>query len=903
MTSENNATPASASHPKQRITPRALLEAKRLSDPKIHPDGHRVAFVVTEADFDESRWVSHVWLTEWLPEEAGEGEPAPPKGEKRAEGASDEEAGEHDPTRQLTFSHEGEAHPRWSPDGAYLGFLSARPDPTAPSSDEDDEEEPKDQIWVLPVDGGEARRVTNAKEGVMDYTWTPDSRAIVYLAPEPRPRPIESVRKEDRERRKIDPVVEHDDRLRRQFWRVDVEERKPKLLFTGDYGIEEFALSPDGERLCYTTNYTGEWNDYHLLDLWLLDLKDGATFKLVERAGGKYHPRWSPDGKTVAFLSWFDPELSYSRESLFGAEAPASLSALPSGSPSVRIRPLSPEWLDYDLTEFLWSPHDRAIYARAAVGTGDEIYRLDGEAVALKLDGAAERQGLERDAESGALVYVQESATALPEIFLREEQGGVHQLTKLNAEFAETYLLPRQEVVTWTSPDGMTIEGVLTYPLDYEEGTRAPLIAQIHGGPKGRATNTLRDYYLAAVWSAEGYAVLQPNFRGSAGYGNAVAVANRRDLGGGDFADIMAGIDRCIAQGLADPARLGIMGGSYGGYMTNWAIGHTDRFKAAVSMFGIFHLQTDYSNSDLSRWDNDYLGAYYWEDPEIYRRLSPGSYIENIKTPTLIIHGDDDNNTFISNSKELYQALRHRGVTAQFVHYPREGHGLREPNHKLDEIRRSLAWMDRYVRHGGQNPGVYRIGDRVPSPDGLLELCVTRAEVVTFPGQPPAKSAESDAAEREMAFLEVALTLQHGDSRRAASPLTLSLADLRLEVREQATGTGEWAAGTEGRTLGQQATGNSSSPMPNSLHPTPYTLHPVGIPLDAPGGKALVEGDNLRIRRQPDEETGQLAFACAVVFRVVKAGGDGLLRVGDFPPVALAWAGDEKEREKEDAAD
>src|SRR5262249_22665098 len=153
----------------------------------------------TEADFDESRWVSHIWLTEWLPDESGEGESAPLKGEEPASGASDEGAEGHDPTRQLTFSHEGETHPRWSPDGAYLGFLSARPDPTIPSSEDDDEEEPKEQVWALPVDGGEARRVTNAKEGVMAYAWTPDSRAIVYLAPEPRPRPIESVRKEDRE--------------------------------------------------------------------------------------------------------------------------------------------------------------------------------------------------------------------------------------------------------------------------------------------------------------------------------------------------------------------------------------------------------------------------------------------------------------------------------------------------------------------------------------------------------------------------------------------------------------------------------------------------------------------------------------------------------------------------------
>src|SRR5579884_64333 len=339
---------------KQRITPRALLEAKRLSEPKIHPDGRHVVFVVTEADFDESRWVSHLWLTEWPAPEEGmpEGTEAsesrmvtdgtedtdkatPPRDasfvtERQEEGPESvssviqtEEKNEH--ARQLTFSYDGETRPRWSPDGRYLAFLSARPDESEPpeEDEEDEEDEPKQQLWVLPAEAGEARKITSAKEGVLDYAWTPDGSALIYLAPEPRPRPIESVRKEERSRRKLDPVVEQEDRLRRQFWRVDVEERKPKLLYTGDYGIDDFALSPDGERIGFVTNYTGEWNDYHKVDLWILNLADGKAFQLLERRGGKYRLRWSPDGTQIAFLSWLDPQLSYSRESLFVADVPA----------------------------------------------------------------------------------------------------------------------------------------------------------------------------------------------------------------------------------------------------------------------------------------------------------------------------------------------------------------------------------------------------------------------------------------------------------------------------------------------------------------------------------------------------------------------------------------------------
>ncbi len=1044
--SDSNTPKPKITRPKQRITARALLDIKRPSDPQIHPDGQRVAFVVTEADFDESRYVSHLWLTEHLLPEADEeaeddDNNAPPRlGGKNApaapttkttvgggttkqeasagaegEPASDAAPPEHDPTRQLTFSGDGETQPRWSPDGRYLAFLSSRLDETEPVSDDDDV--PTDQVWILPIDGGEARKLTSAKEGVLDYAWVQDSETIVYLASEPRPRPLESLRKDERARRKIDPIVEQDDRLRRQLWRMGVDDSKPKLLYGGDYGLAEFAVSPDGQTLAFTTNYTGEGNDYHLADLYVRYLESGKTCKLIAREGGKYHLRWSPDSRQLAFLSWYDPQLSYSRECVFVADVPPASApnlsdlseAYGTDAPGITSCRLLFD-LDYDIGVFEWAHREEpeetedaeqnsdtqgakgkntpdgyadassglevqevgAVlrlacndtapaqetntdtlvlgYALAAVRTGAELYSIHADNTGANSTGETgtqtrllahtepaskdtnkdtnqnepleptaanapliERQDMARDPGSDALVYVQESATFLPEIALRDPDGVVHILTKLNKDFTDSYLLPRQEVVSWTTEDGLTIEGVLTYPAEgQEKGERRkekgnagedmvdaanseanhadsppfllspfsfPLIVQIHGGPKGRSANTLQNYSMAPVWASEGYAVLRPNFRGSEGYGNAFAIANRRDLGGGDFRDIMAGVDHVIKMGVADGERLGVMGGSYGGYMTNWVIGHTDRFKGAVSMFGIFHLQTDYSNSELSRWENDYLGGYYWQDPEIYRRLSPGSYVEAIKTPTLIIHGDDDTNTFISNSKELYQALRHRGVAAQFVHYPREGHGVREPNHKLDEVRRCLAWMDKHVRHAGQNPTAFRIGDRVPDPAGAMELNVQRAEIATFTGQPKPKaqdkstqSAGTDAANPAApVLLEVAFTLHHLDTRRPASALTFDLSNVRLEPRA-------------GRGASDSA---------------PAFLLPIGVPLDTLGGKVLIEGDNLRTTQQPDPDTGQLAFGCAVVFRVTQDGGEGLLRVADFPPVTVQWSSDDDDEDEE----
>lgn len=843
-----------SSRSRQRFTPRTLLEVKRISDPVFSPDGLRIAFVVTEADFEDSRNVSHIWITETALPETEHGEQS-----------AVDDADEIFPPRQMTFSHDGEHLPKWSPDGKYLAFLSSRIDESEPIPEDDEEDEPSDQIWLLPVDGGEARKATSAKEGVVEYEWTPDSDELIFLTPEPRPQPIESVRKAEREHCKIDPVVEHDEKQRKQFWRVEAEERKSHLIVTLDYGVLEFALSPDGARLCYATNYSGEWNDYHRVDIWLLELESKSKWLLCDRFGSKYNLRWSPDGASIAFLSWFDPQLSYSRESLF--QVPCTVDG-----GVVEPLLLTPPEFDLDISEFEWSHDENRIYAVAASGTGSEIVIIcpqHAEKVAFGKPG--ERSSLGLNLEGALFAFVEETFENFPELKLHQSDNVVRNLTKLNSHLSESVLLPIQEVLQWQSGDGLAIEGVLTYPIGYQKGEKYPLIVQIHGGPKSRSTNTLRSYGMPPVWSSEGYMVLQPNFRGSEGYGNAFAIANRRDLGGGDYEDIMAGVDTLIERGLADPDRMGVMGGSYGGYMTNWIIGHTDRFRAAISMFGIFHLTTDYSNSDLSRWANDYMGAYYWEDPEVYSRLSPGTFLESMNTPTLIIHGDDDDNTYISNSKEMYQALRHRGVTTQFVHYPREKHGIREPNHRLDEIRRSLAWMDRFVLGGDGPGGRYRVGDKVPSINGSLELLVIKAEISHFLGHHEDKKPEGKSAIDQTSFLEIAFTIHNQESSDDHPPFVLALDDIQL------------------------------TPETENLIDNPgEILTPIGVPLDLPGAKMLVEGAHLHIHAATNPETKRLSLACSVVFRVTSSSGESILRIPDFPSVKLQWSRSTNENEDEE---
>lgn len=801
---------------RQRLSLRALLETKVPHSPSVSPEGTRVVFVVAESDFEESRVTAHLWMV-------GLTDPRP---------------------RQLTYSWEGEREPLWSPDGCWIAFLSARPDMTEPPPLEEEEEGPREQLWVIPADGGEARRLTKAREGVRSFRWTPDSEALIFLAPESRPQALQYAR-DDARKRKADACVEQEDKLRRQFWEVDLEDRKPELLFTGDFGIAEFDLSPDGKRIVFNTNYTGDANDYHQYDLFAMEIEQGEPRKLIERAGGQFAPRWSPDGRQIAFLAPLDPALSYSQECPWVVDEAG-------GEPRNRFAGLR-----YDAHSLVWRAGAGGLCAVAADGTADRIVRLLPDGLADVPLGESPTCVLDADVSSaGVIVAALESVAASPDLYVLQPDGSRQRLTEMGKALEEDYLLPRQEVVRWRSGE-WEIEGVLTHPSGARDDAALPLVIQVHGGPKGRATNTLRSYHEHAVWAAEGYRVLRPNYRGSEGYGNAFSIANRRDLGGGDFADIMAGVDLLVERGLADPARIGIMGGSYGGYMTNWAITQTDRFAAAISMFGIFSLVSDYSNSEISRWEPDYMGAHYWDDPAIYRERSPATYLDRIKTPVLIVHGESDTNTFISNSREMYRALRDRGAAVEFVHYPREGHGLREPAHRLDEMRRCLAWFDRYLRRPAEGTAAGRIGDRIDH-EGY-ELHVLRAEDVECAGW------DRD----EGRLLEV--TIAVGSLEPVEESWGFALAEVAL------------------------------------AHADEGACDLAGVVADAGGGKTLVRGGELTIVAHPDPDTGRVSFAVAAGFRIPERGGDFVLTVDGFPPVALGLGekpppGEEEQPEEEPPA-
>jgi hypothetical protein len=315
----------------------------------------------------------------------------------------------------------------------------------------------------------------------------------------------------------------------------------------------------------------------------------------------------------------------------------------------------------------------------------------------------------------------------------------------------------------------------------------------------------------------------------------------------------MAGVDWAIAEGIADGDRVGIIGSSYGGYLVNWAIARTKRFKAAVSEFGIFSLFTDFSNSEAPRWEAEYLGGAYWEVPEEYHRRSPSTYAKDIETPVLILHGDADPNTFIANSQELYNALRLQGKTAQFVRYPGEGHGFYEPMHRIDEMRRCLAWFEKYLTGSGEPP-VYRVGDAVEQ-DGW-ELTVTSAEVEAYSG----------TGEKKQRHVEVQFVVR--DKSEARRSISVVPADMALSRGD--------AAGRKTR--------------------------PAGLPIDVLGQKSLAEGQGWQFRFEPGKDEHGLTAAIAVAFRIADGGGAYAFTLKDFPPVvfdvAPADQDDEKDKDK-----
>ena len=562
--------------------------------------------------------------------------------------------------RQFTFSSKTEGNPRWSPDRKQLAFLSDRSD--------------FQQVYLLGAHAGEARALTVGKRSVQSFEWSPDGTRIAFLATDPRTEAEEKQSADKDDAR----VVDQDDKHTR-LWIQPLDSGPARAVTPAGWHVGQLRWVPSGDQLVVMATDHPEsdrWTDRFLL----VSAADGQSRELVAPRGPFGDPLIAPDGRTLYYVG----------ARVDGPE-PHDLMALPlaGGGP----RNLTANGLDRPVERIEWQPGG-ALLALVSLGFRNAILALSEEGSRrdlppLDLDVAAFAV-----AGSGTIALVGQSATRPPELFLWDARGAPRQVTHLNAAW-DRVTLGKVERYRYQSFDGLEIEAALLTPPGYDGKTRLPLVALIHGGPTGSWRDAIEPW--GQLLAARGYAVFYPNVRGSTGYGQKFIEMNRADWGGGDFKDVMAGVDALIARGVADPDRLGIGGWSYGGYMAEWAITQTRRFKAAVSGAGMANLISEFGTEAGPAYDEWFYGLPY-ERPEGFLKSSPFMYLKNARTPTLILQGEADRTDPLGQSQELYRGLKRYGVEAELVVYPREPHGLREEKHLLDRLNRIVAWYDRYLK-------------------------------------------------------------------------------------------------------------------------------------------------------------------------------------------------------------
>lgn len=630
---------------KKLLTALDLMKIANVGAPRISPDGTRIVYAVSETRMEKDKeWKTVTQL--WVASLAG-GKP-----------------------RQYTRGDKNATFAEWSPDGTMIAFLSDR------------EKDGERQVWMMMADGGEAWAVTSHKGGVSGYRFAPDGKRLLLTATD-QP----SKDEEDRKKVKDDPLVIDRDIKMSHLWLFDIEKKDEKRLTEGEFTISDPQWSPDGTRVTYTTRPTPKADDGGLSDVWVLTVANGEKKKIEETQASSDTARWSPDGKWIAFTGNRNPNEGVSVTYLYlvpaGGGAPREITATS----------------DLNVGTPVWSRDGKMIYFSSNVLQANEVFSVDVSSGAVKQvtqrGGSISISEMSRDGKTfvGTTSLKKQPA----ETYAWTIQGGsFRQISDHNA-WLKDYSLAESEVVKWKSKDGTEIEGVLTKPVGYEAGKKVPFLLNPHGGPTGASLNTFAGS--VQVLAANGFAVLQPNFRGSTGKGLAFAAANRNTWGIGDYEDCMTGVDAMIAAGIADPDRLGAYGWSYGGYMTFWILTQTDRFKAVSPGAGLTNIYSMYSQNDIQR----YLRWFYsdkapWDATDLYWDRSPMKYVKNVKTPTMILHGQVDTRVPLAQAQEFYMALKEMNVPVEFVVYPREGHGFNEPRHLVDRVRRYVKFFAKYLK-------------------------------------------------------------------------------------------------------------------------------------------------------------------------------------------------------------
>jgi dipeptidyl aminopeptidase/acylaminoacyl peptidase len=578
--------------------------------------------------------------------------------------------------------------------------------------------------------------VTDAKGGVVSFRWSPDGKDIAYVATDPVPD-----EREKKAKRKDDARVVDDEIKRDRLYVTNVAsaagKREGRELTCGNYHIlgqdgPGFDWSPDGRAIVFAHAPTSKADDWTAGDIAVVETGSGKIRPLAHTRRAEYSPYYAPDGRQIAYVATDDPPTWAFDSAIYVMPAEG-------GTP----RKLADSF-DHRPELLGWSADGRQLWFRENRGTTTRLYRLP-------LEGTPEAQGFDEGVVSEASLNPTRSAIGfsyqtasrpVEAYFLDADHPRPVKASAANGDLPKKPL-GRTEEVRWKSEDGKEIEGLLTYPVGYQSGKKYPLLLIIHGGPAGVFTRTFiascvvatsggrhaTSAYPVAAFASSGYAVLRCNVRGSSGYGKDFRYSNLNDWGGGDFRDLIAGVDHLIAKGIADPARLGVMGWSYGGYMTAWVIGHTRRFKAASVGAGVTDLVSFPGTADIASFLPSYFGGEPWDQAHAYRDRSPINHIKGASTPTLIQHGEDDERVPIGQGYELYSALKRQDCPVTMVVYPRSHHAIQEPKLLRDAMVRNLEWFDSQIR-GRPSSGEAR------SPSRPLPLMVEKTQDLNSRNEP-----------------------------------------------------------------------------------------------------------------------------------------------------------------------
>jgi dipeptidyl aminopeptidase/acylaminoacyl peptidase len=665
---------------KRGITPEDYYSFEFLADPQISPDGKLIAYVVTKIDKTQNRRNSAIWMA------AIDGRRAP---------------------WQFTTSPQNSTSPRWSPDGKSIAFLSSRPEsnspaPPAGASSTGAAEPPRAQVYLLSMDGGEAKRLTNLKNGVSTFRWSPDGAKLAVVSRvgpsddkvdgKAESKDRSDVRHYKNTSYKFNDSGWFDDR-RTHLWVVDLKSSNAKQITEGnDWNDSDPQWSPDGTRLAFTSNRSGkEYEENRNTDVWVIAADGGALTKISDHDEADNSPRWAPDGKTIAYIG-----------EIHDRDHPKIWLAPATGGASV----LAANNLDLIPGDLEFSDNGRSLYFETGVKGENHLFRVDlaAKSVSQITSGPRAVRAADFNGSTKTIAYLANDFKHLDDLYVADLNGGnERKLTNLNEALWQQLQLADVERFKYKSADDWDVDGFLVKPVGWQEGKKYPVILSVHGGPAGQYG--VDWYHEFQVYAAKGYAVVFTNPRGSTGYGQKFERGIAGEWGGKDYLDVMNGLDAALKKyPWLDADHMGVTGGSYGGFMTNWIVGHTDRFKGAVTLRSLSNFISDDGTRDGAYGHSSDFGGDIFQKFDLYWDRSPLKYAKNVKTPTLILHSDNDFRVPIEQGEQWFRALKHYGVTTEIVMFPRENHNLTrtgEPKHLIESLNWQLYWFDRFLNGNG----------------------------------------------------------------------------------------------------------------------------------------------------------------------------------------------------------